>query len=255
MERVQSHTLSRILRGFDLSNSDVLELGCGVGRWAPKLQKAGANYIGTDLSQGMISRARIITPSANFVHLTTDNLPFETGSFDLVLTVTVLHHNSYARQDELIDELLRITKPGGHILIMEAILPSDRTRTSTSFNMFPRPVADWISRVTLGERADLVRIKLVRFWIIRYFCLRCLGFVFRHFRKAFGKQFFNRADTASMGQNRLGVLRDLVARIDGLIDPMLASLLTERSAAAAAILFQRSSTPLDRAEISVDVEP
>lgn len=229
-DRVQSYVLSRFLQELNIGKAKVLELGCGAGRWAPRFQKAGANYTGVDISEGMLALARNRTPSANFEHLTASKLPFDDDSFDLVFTVTVLHHNPYERQDELIDELLRVTKPGGFILLLEDIVSSDRRQIS--FNMFPRPIEDWIAAVKREERAEFIGIRLLRYWIIRDFVLRLLG-------KIFGQRSNERADIISANPRWLQVLRDLLSRADGLVDPFLTHVVTEKFAVSAAMLFRR----------------
>lgn len=43
-------------------DSLVLDVGCGVGRWAPEVRSAGAGYVGTDISPSLIDHARRLHP-------------------------------------------------------------------------------------------------------------------------------------------------------------------------------------------------
>jgi ubiquinone/menaquinone biosynthesis C-methylase UbiE len=253
MDRVQSHKLLRLLKELDLKALNVLELGCGVGRWAPLFQKAGTSYTGADISEGMLDSARRLAPGGCFVHLTNSKLPFDDESFDLVFTVTVLHHNPYERQNELIDELLRVTKHGGYVLLIEDITSGARLRTS--FNMFPRPVTDWVSQVKTGGRAELIRIRFMRYWIIKKFIFRLVSFILRRFDRVFGIKLGEKANALYSEQAKLNVLRYFIARLDGVLDPVLNHGVTEDSAIAAGMLFQRSEMPLKTAKELADVEP
>jgi SAM-dependent methyltransferase len=69
----------------------VLELGCGTGRIAVPLLKAGARLIGVDRSEPMLERARSrakrarLTRRAVFVRADIRDLPLRDGRFDLVM--------------------------------------------------------------------------------------------------------------------------------------------------------------------------
>ncbi len=60
------------------------------------------------------------------------NLPFEKNSFDLVIAKAILHHVP-TKLDEALDEILRVTKSGGFLLIEE---PSSKNLFASSIRKF-----------------------------------------------------------------------------------------------------------------------
>ncbi len=90
----------------------ILDAGCGSGAMLDTLQRYGT-AVGTDSSSLAIAAARNrghhVEPGS------LDQLPFATGSFDLVTCMDVIEH---VREDErALGELWRITAPGGYVLL------------------------------------------------------------------------------------------------------------------------------------------
>ena len=73
----------------------VLDLGCGPGShwkyWEQTLTPRGG-LIGVDISPKMIERARVAWPGRDFRVGSTLELPVESGSIDLVIASSTLHH-------------------------------------------------------------------------------------------------------------------------------------------------------------------
>lgn len=162
MEKIQARLLQSALASLDLGGARVLEFGCGIGRWAPSIARRGALYFGVDVSPHMLGLARRRVPSAGLAQIDGQRLPLPDGSFDLAFAITVLHHNPHDRQDAIIGELVRTVRPGGHLVLMEAVNAAGPGRPS--FNMFPRPLEDWVAEVTRGGRAEVVSVRLARWW-------------------------------------------------------------------------------------------
>ena len=76
---------------------------------------------GVDPSQGMLDVLASARPDASTpVRGSGTALPFEDDCFDLVLTVATLHH--IADPDavrETLQEMVRVTRPGGRVLIWD----------------------------------------------------------------------------------------------------------------------------------------
>lgn len=110
------------LRFDDLaSRSHCLEVGCGTGRFISDLADRGHNAYGIDPSDGMIAIAKQKTANKRQVHLQQgegNKLPYENNFFDLVFAIRVTRH-TLSRQYclTMIDEIVRVTKPGGRIVI------------------------------------------------------------------------------------------------------------------------------------------
>jgi SAM-dependent methyltransferase len=58
--------LLRILRKNGIASGLVVDLGCGSGRWARELNRAGYDVLGMDQSRAMIRLARRIAPKSRF---------------------------------------------------------------------------------------------------------------------------------------------------------------------------------------------
>lgn len=109
----------------DVSESTVLELGVGQGRaLSDWLAQDAAKYIAIDLSEKAIAayQVHLATLSCrNATALTMDFLDnkFPSSSFDVIYAMSVLHH--FKDLDVLIAELLRVLKPGGLVVSMDAM--------------------------------------------------------------------------------------------------------------------------------------
>jgi SAM-dependent methyltransferase len=97
-----------------------LDVGCGTGLLAARLADAGYQVTGVDPSNGMLDRMRARAPRVRAVAASGTSLPFADGSFDVVLSVAVMHHIA-APQDvhRTLGEMVRVARPGGRILVWD----------------------------------------------------------------------------------------------------------------------------------------
>ncbi|KAJ3047465.1 tRNA methyltransferase, has a role in tRNA modification [Rhizophlyctis rosea] len=90
------------------------DVGCGNGKYLGVNQQVVT--VGSDRSDKLIAICR----DRGFEAMVCDNLslPYRESSFDFVLSIAVIHHfSSPERRIEAINELLRILRPGGKVLI------------------------------------------------------------------------------------------------------------------------------------------
>jgi len=105
------------------NGSKVIEIGCGNGRNLAYLDKKELmlTLVGVDTSRSFIEITRSKLDPKNSKVMEASNLDLsEIGddSFDYTLSVAVIHHFSTVdRRRKAIEELVRITKPGGFIFI------------------------------------------------------------------------------------------------------------------------------------------
>ncbi len=102
----------------DPSGLHVLDLGCGTGRHALWLTKAGASVVAVDFSTGMLAEARSKAgaESVGFLqHDLHDRLPFAAQEFDLIVSGLVLEH--LRDLDFFFTDTLRVLKPGGRAVV------------------------------------------------------------------------------------------------------------------------------------------
>ena len=100
----------------DLAGKLVLDLGCGMGRFAEVATRWGAEVVGVDLSASAAVAARNLAGrTATFFQADLFHLPFAAESFDVIYSLGVLHHTpDCAKAFEVLPGLL---KPGGRIAI------------------------------------------------------------------------------------------------------------------------------------------
>jgi malonyl-CoA O-methyltransferase len=97
---------------------DVLDLGCGTGRHALRLASRGACVTALDLSEGMLAKARakLGAEQVRFVlHDAQRALPFESASFDRVVSGLVLEH--VRDLEAFFREVRRVLRPRGVAVI------------------------------------------------------------------------------------------------------------------------------------------
>ncbi len=100
-----------------VGDGSLLDAGCGAGRITRYLADRGCAVEGVDLSPGMIQQARAAHPDVNFAVASLEDLPHEDDSFDGVLLWYSIIHTPPARQPDIFDEVARVLRPGGHLLV------------------------------------------------------------------------------------------------------------------------------------------
>lgn len=100
----------------DLRGLKVLDAGCGGGRYSKVCAEAGATVIGADHSSA-VEKARTLCAGldAAFVQADLKVLPFSPGSFDLVFSIGVMHHDADTRM--VFDSVAAMVKPGGRYAV------------------------------------------------------------------------------------------------------------------------------------------
>lgn len=155
--------------------SMALDLCCGTGDIAFELAKRGASVVAIDFSQTMLehginrwqstknsaiatrpccplnpgSLMKIQIPSAVwFMKADCLTLPFKDNSFDAVTIGYGLRNLSDWKRG--LSEMLRVTKKGGRVLILEFGKPESRIWRSLYF-WYLRRVVPWLGKITAGD--------------------------------------------------------------------------------------------------------
>jgi SAM-dependent methyltransferase len=97
----------------DVSGGRALDVGCGAGQVVGRLKEAGFEAWGVDVSEPSIARARKFSERCLLYDGKT--LPFPENHFDSVGALNVLEHVD--EPEAFIKEVVRVTKPGGKIVI------------------------------------------------------------------------------------------------------------------------------------------
>lgn len=97
----------------------VLDVGCGPGLFARHLTGHVASLHGVDVSKAMVERAREAVSEAEFRVVESGRLPYEDAGFDLTYAVCVLHHVAREERSPLLEEMRRVTRRGGLVVVFE----------------------------------------------------------------------------------------------------------------------------------------
>lgn len=107
-------------RIIDLANlpikGKILDAGGGTGRVSEALVGMADSIVIADYSYGMLKQANLKN-GLETICAPSEKLPFRPESFERVIMVDALHH-VFSHQDTL-NELWRVVKPGGKIIIEE----------------------------------------------------------------------------------------------------------------------------------------
>ncbi len=112
----------------DIRGRTVLDLGCGSGENSVLLARRGAEVIGVDISESLLSLARqrlavngCADAAVRFVPASAHRLPIPDESVDVVLGIAILHHLDL---DATSREVLRVLRPGGRAIFKEPVRDS-----------------------------------------------------------------------------------------------------------------------------------
>ena len=106
-----------------------LEFGCGFGRLTPTFAELSTEHTAIDINADALAAARAAYPELDFRHSSGGRLPFEGGTFDLIVSWTVLQHVPPELIDEVLADLVRVARPDGRLLLCEETRePGAKTR-------------------------------------------------------------------------------------------------------------------------------
>lgn len=135
-DRATLDALVKDIRSKLRMSADVLsiaDIGCGNGLVLRELIDRKTRFAGIDYSEDMIREAQKALPGGDFHVQGANKLPFADKSFDRVLCYSIFHYfpsDAYAHQT--LAELVRITAPGGTILVGDVLDRSHEDRIKGS---------------------------------------------------------------------------------------------------------------------------
>ncbi len=142
------------------TSGKLLDIGAGTGHVAALLQKPERTVVACDIMD-------LLMLPLPYVLCDGRQLPFLNDSFDAALLVTVLHHVPKPDHPRFLNEVVRVLKPGGKLVLMEDTYHRAVERETTKFfdsvmnGEFAghphanRTLAEWMALMTqAGVRVD-----------------------------------------------------------------------------------------------------
>ena len=107
---------AQIIDWMPLERGEVLEVGCGDATVGAALQSHQVGYTGIDLSDTEFNLYATVTEAGvRLIKMNAHNMDFEDETFDLVFSYDSFEH--FEEPSKSFEEIIRVTKPGGHILL------------------------------------------------------------------------------------------------------------------------------------------
>lgn len=155
--------MEKVMEFKNFRGKNLLEIGCGLGTDLLQFARGGATVTGVDLTPASIElvkrRFNLYGMKVNAKVADAENLPFSDNTFDVVYSFGVLHHTPNTQK--AIDEVYRVLKPGGRIIIMlyhrasmHVVLGTLYAKLTGKINSNADATEDWV-RVYDGEHNPL----------------------------------------------------------------------------------------------------
>ena len=126
LERLLSHDIAELRAGFvrrllpDVAGLKVLEVGSGPAHDALVFALRGAEVTALDISPTALELAEQIYFDLDLplttVHADATAMPFDDDTFDVAFNAGVLEHFPDEQLEHVIDEMIRVVRPGGTVL-------------------------------------------------------------------------------------------------------------------------------------------
>ncbi len=140
----------------------VLDLAAGTGTSSEPYADAGIDVVACDFSLGMLKVGKRRRPDIDFVAGDATNLPFEDNSFDASTISFGLRNVNEPKK--ALAEMLRVTKPGGRLVIAEfssPVVPVWRTMYTEYLMRALPPIA---RKVASNPDAYVYLAESIRAW-------------------------------------------------------------------------------------------
>lgn len=97
----------------ELSGKQILDAGCGGGRYCKVVSEAGGIVTGVDHTRAVDKALKLCAglPNIRLIQGDLKHLPFAPGSFDFVFSIGVMHHDADTKT--VFDSVAKFVKPGG----------------------------------------------------------------------------------------------------------------------------------------------
>lgn len=97
----------------------IIDVCCGTGRQLKMLQRQGFNVRGVDLSAEMLRVSRKGPHAPDCRNEDAAQMSFESDSFQAAMITFALHEKPAATARAILKEMLRVVRPGGHLILTD----------------------------------------------------------------------------------------------------------------------------------------
>lgn len=117
-------------------DAQALDIATGTGEFARALAPKVGSVTGLDATDAMLDKGRKFIAAAGIKNITftqgvVQELPFVDESFDIVASRYAFHH--FADPKPVLAEMVRVCKPGGHLIIVDIIVPDESTAVENNY--------------------------------------------------------------------------------------------------------------------------
>ncbi len=140
----------------------VLDLAAGTGTSSQPFADAGAVVVPCDFSQGMLAVGRTARPHLPFTAGDATRLPFADACFDAV-TISFGLRN-VVDPDAALREMLRVTRPGGRLVVCEFSSPTWRPFRTLYTNYLVRAIPPLARSASPNPDAYVYLAESIRAW-------------------------------------------------------------------------------------------
>ncbi len=129
--------LAWMLKELPLSReATCLDIATGTGEFARALAPHVASVIGLDATDAMLQQGRSFIAQAGIDNISfqkgiVQELPFRDEAFDIVSSRYAFHH--FADPKPVFAEMVRVCKTGGHVIIVDIIVPEESTAAEYNY--------------------------------------------------------------------------------------------------------------------------
>jgi len=140
-------------------DSTILDVATGTGQQAFAFAKRGYDVTGVDLTESMLEIARK-NNKAGFVKFEiadATHLRFEENSFDVSCISFALHDMPPNIREKVLQEMVRVTKPGGIIGIVDYDLPRNKIGRALIYRLITLYEGEYYKQFIVSDLNSLLR--------------------------------------------------------------------------------------------------
>lgn len=163
-DQTREQRMRHLLKFANLpKNLRVMDLGTGTGRLAMLLAEDGASeVVGVDISPAMLEVAEYLrlssaspaTDRVSFRLAAAQRMPFRSESFDAIVCRLVLNHAH--KPEYILQELVRLLKPGGVLILAELLGADDSVKRATQNTIEARRNPSHVAALSAEQYRKLV---------------------------------------------------------------------------------------------------